>query len=113
MKTTFIKVTWDFVGFHKFHKAADNVAFLRDIHRHKFKCSAMIEVFHDDRELEFFTVQDELSSIFSRKSQDLKSCEMIASDICDFILKKYGERELLIEVSEDGENSSLVKYTCE
>jgi hypothetical protein len=42
---------------------------------------------------------------------DYKSCEMIADDLFLEIRKKYGDqREVTIEVSEDGENGCTVFF---
>ena len=41
---------------------------------------------------------------------DFKSCEMIADDMFDQISLKYPDREVQIEVSEDGENGCFVTY---
>jgi hypothetical protein len=41
---------------------------------------------------------------------DYKSCEMMSDELYDIIHTKYPDREVWIEVSEDGENGSFVKY---
>lgn len=105
-----IKVKWQFAGFHCYPDAPENVSFLKDKHRHLFKCTAKIEVFHDDRELEFFTVQEQLSGLFNGVSSSGMSCEMIARNICTYISHEYFGRDIEVEVSEDGENSSIVEY---
>jgi hypothetical protein len=43
-------------------------------------------------------------------SLDNKSCEMISNDLYTNIANKYSHREVWIEVSEDGENGSFIKY---
>jgi len=86
------------------------VSFLRHVHRHLFKCSAKIEVFHDDRELEFFIVQCKLKSIFNNVSSNYMSCEMISHEIIKYLQQEYPNRSITAEVSEDGENSSIVEY---
>ena len=43
-------------------------------------------------------------------SLDYKSCEMISDDLANEIGKKYPDRAVTIEVSEDGENGSIAKY---
>ena len=42
---------------------------------------------------------------------DYKSCEMISDDLYAEINKKYPNRDIEIEVSEDGENGSHTVYT--
>ena len=41
---------------------------------------------------------------------DYKSCEMMSDELYDIIHAKYPDREVWIEVSEDGENGSFIKY---
>lgn len=107
---TFIKVRWDFVGFHKYKDAPNQVGFLQNVHRHKFFCSAKIEVFHEERELEFFIVQEDLKSNFSDGNMDGKSCETMCMMILAYLGTKYGRnRKYEVEVSEDGENSAIVE----
>lgn len=105
----FIKVRWQFEGFHTYKDAPPEVEFLKFAHRHLFKCSAKIEVFHEDRELEFFIVQRILKSKFNDGNMDNQSCESIAKSIVIFLSQTYGSnRKISVEVSEDGENSSVV-----
>lgn len=108
MKTA-IKVTTDFEGIHSWPDAPAAVGFLSVPHRHKFFVSLTIAVEHDDRELEFFLVQRELKSwLPTTVNLGLMSCEMIAKDILAKAVLKYGQREMVCEVSEDGENSAVV-----
>lgn len=108
MKTSII-VRWQFEGFHYYPHAPHEVLFLRETHRHLFKCSAKIEVRHDNRELEFFIVQRALKRQFGDGQMNNMSCEMIAKKIVEFIWLEYGERAVSVEVSEDGENSAVVE----
>lgn len=110
----FIKVRTNYIGFHKYEKAPDKVAFLRNNHRHLFKVEAMIEVFHDDRELEFFLVQDLLNTeiVPYLGLRPLGSCEQQAEDIMWGLVNAYGtERYYEITVGEDGENEATVTYS--
>ena len=108
MKTSII-VRWQFEGFHAYEKAPDEVKFLSTTHRHLFKCSAQIQVHHNDRELEFFIVQRKLKLEFGDGQFNNMSCETIAHKIYQFLFSLYGIRSYKIEVSEDGENSSVVE----
>ena len=73
-----------------------------------------IDVFHDDRELEFIQFKRWLENLYSGKVLELnyKSCEMIADDLYLQIAEKYPDRDVHIEVSEDGENGCYVEYNC-
>lgn len=112
MNSTMVWVTFDKVGFHRYPDAPDEVAYLRDRHRHVFKFRVAISVFHDDREIEFHMMKNWLLSLYEDGATSLralevdhKSCEMLAQDLMDQILKKYDclKRRVVVDVSEDGE----------
>jgi tRNA isopentenyl-2-thiomethyl-A-37 hydroxylase MiaE len=44
---------------------------------------------------------------------DFKSCEMICDELAEKIIAKYPHRELIIDVSEDGENGAHCIYEGE
>jgi hypothetical protein len=71
-----------------------------------------IDVFHNDRDIEFIQMKRWLESLYSKDVLDLdfKSCEMIADDLYTQIAGRYPERAVWIEVAEDGENGCLIKY---
>jgi hypothetical protein len=106
---SYIKVSFEFEGIHNYVNAPIEVSFLRLPHRHLFKCSAKIEVFHEDREIEFILAKRYLKS---QCEYDLsgKSCEQICKYFIEAIILKYGDRSIVVEVSEDGENSAIVEY---
>ena len=106
----FIFVKGDYAGFHKWDKAPEVVGFLRYPHRHLFKFKTTLLVTHDDRELEFFMVQNEVMLFIQDNFdfKDLGSCEMQAEKIFNFLEKKYPGRPLTVMVSEDGENGAVV-----
>lgn len=116
MLRQFIKVQGQYDGFHKYENAPEQVAFLRNSHRHLFKWEAVIEVFHEDRELEFFMVQQTINQhilphVQIHKGGDLGSCENQAKYIIKGIIEAYGEdRYIIVEVSEDGENAGIVEW---
>lgn len=100
-----------FVGFHRWKNAPDEVSFLRDPHRHIFKVKTSIEVQFADRELEFFMVQKEIDEIIAGwKSIDTLdwSCETMAIDILKNLHKRYPNRKMTCDISEDGENGAVV-----
>ena len=87
-----------------------DVSFLGHPHRHVFHFRVAIEVFHDDREIEFIQFKRWLQSLV-KSELDYKSCEMISDDLYDAIAARYPGREVQIEVSEDGENGSWCEYS--
>lgn len=105
-----IWVTTQFEGFHKWENAPGEVAFLRNLHRHIFKVKVMIDVRHDDREIEFFMFKWMLEEIVREQfeKKEVGSCEMIAAQILNWLMKKYPDRDIVVEVSEDGENGARV-----
>ena len=114
-----IWVTFQREGIHCFPAAAEDpkladVAFLASPHRHIFHFRVAIDVFHDDRELEFIQFKRWLESLYVNTvlQLDYKSCEMIADDLYSQIAAKYPNRDVWIEVSEDGENGCYVEYNC-
>jgi hypothetical protein len=112
-----IWVTFQREGIHCYPAAAADpnladVAFLASPHRHIFHFRVAIDVFHDDRELEFIQFKRWLESLYVNTvlQLDYKSCEMIADDLYTQIAAKYPNRDVWIEVSEDGENGCSVEY---
>lgn len=108
---TYIKVSNVKEGYHFYKDAPEEVSFLRNTHRHLFKVYSTIEVFSNDRELEFFCVQREidklLTTLFDTNTNN--SCEFMCMYLIENLQLKYGtHRRYIIEVSEDGENSAIV-----
>jgi hypothetical protein len=90
----------------------DDVSFLGVAHRHIFHFKIRIEVFHDDRDIEFIQFKRWLEKLYNEDILELnhKSCEMISDDLYQEIAARYSGRFVEIEVSEDGENGSLIFY---
>jgi hypothetical protein len=117
-----IWVTFRKEGIHKYPAAATDpalatgdeydVSFLGVPHRHIFHFRVWIDVWHNDRDIEFIQFKRWLENLYrdSTLSLDFKSCEMIADDLYDQIAARYPDRAVWIEVAEDGENGALIKY---
>ena len=114
-----IWVTWRREGIHKYPAALTDpaladVQFLGYPHRHIFHFRVWIDVFHNDRDLEFIQFKRWCESLYNSDnsvlSLDHKSCEMIADDLYIQIAQRYPGRVVHIEVAEDGENGALIKY---
>ena len=90
----------------------DDVSFLGVAHRHIFHFRVAIDVFHDDRDIEFIQFKRWLENLYKEDilKLDYKSCEMIADDMYSHIANKYPRRGVVIEVSEDGENGCCIQY---
>lgn len=113
---TFITVKNQFEGVHKYADAPEEVKFLRNDHRHIFVITSKIEVFHEDRELEFIMVKHLINNFLKERifdnvwHMDTLSCEQVALMIYNLLKEKYGfERKISVEVSEDNENSAIVE----
>jgi len=89
-----------------------DVSFLGTPHRHIFHFKVHIDVFHNDRDIEFIQFKRWLENLYkdSILALDYKSCEMIADDLYIQIASRYPNRAVWIEVSEDGENGCLIRY---
>ena len=91
-----------------------DVSFLASPHRHIFHFRVWIDVFHNDRDIEFIQFKRWLESLYSGNNTVLelnwKSCEMIADDLYIQVAGRYPGRAVWIEVAEDGENGCLIKY---
>lgn len=117
-----IWVTFRKEGIHKYPAAATDpslatgdmydVSFLSVPHRHIFHFRVWIDVFHNDRDIEFIQFKRWLEKLYSGGTLELnfKSCEMIADDLYLQIADRYPDRAVWIEVAEDGENGCLIKY---
>jgi hypothetical protein len=117
-----IWITFRREGIHRYPAAATDpqlctageydVSFLANAHRHIFHFRIWIDVFHNDRDIEFIQFKRWIESLYSKDilQLDFKSCEMIADDLYIQVAGRYPGRAVWIEVAEDGENGCLIKY---
>lgn len=116
-----IWVTFSKEGIHKYPGADtdpklatgdwDDVSFLGFPHRHIFHYKVWIEVFHDDRDIEFIQFKRWLIRLYDGAlDMDYKSCEMMADDLAAVIQDMYPGRWLKISVAEDNENGCEMEY---
>ena len=89
-----------------------DVSFLGTPHRHIFHFRVDIQVFQDDRDIEFIQFKRWLEKCYSDGTLELnhKSCEMIARELNDIIVARYPGRKTSIDVSEDGENGAVLMF---
>jgi hypothetical protein len=89
-----------------------DVSFLGYKHRHIFHFKVWIEVFHDDRDIEFIQFKRWLESLYNEDVVQLnnKSCEMIADNLAAEITSRYPGRYVKISVAEDNENGCEMDY---
>ena len=117
-----IWVTFSKEGIHKYPAALedpnlatgdwDDVSFLGYPHRHIFHFKVWLEVFHDDRDVEFIQFKRWMERLYAQDTLqlDYKSCEMIADDLASEIQAMYPNRWLKISVAEDNENGCEMEY---
>ena len=122
MSQDMIWVTFRKEGMHRYPAAGHDpklasgdeydVSFLQYPHRHIFHFKVYLEVFHDDRDVEFIQFKRWLENLYNKGTLELdyKSCEMIADDLHKEISSKYTDRKIWIEISEDGENGCIRQY---
>jgi hypothetical protein len=120
VRTIFVRFQKE--GIHKYPAAATDpnlatgdeydVSFLATPHRHIFHFEVTIEVFHNDRDIEFIQFKRWLENQYSQGilQLDYKSCEMISDDLYDVIATRYPKRNVVIQVSEDNENGATIVY---
>lgn len=107
------KITFE--GVHCWLRAPDEVAYLRQRHRHIFHVKAVVKVNHDDRDVEFIMLGHRIKEWIKRQypkysgapadeTVDLEytSCEQLAKTL----LEAFGL--FSCEVSEDDENGAVV-----
>jgi hypothetical protein len=120
LRTIFVRFQKE--GIHKYPAAATDpalatgdeydVSFLATPHRHIFHFEVAIEVFHNDRDIEFIQFKRWLENQYSQGilQLDYKSCEMISDDLYEVIATRYPDRSIAIQVSEDNENGAHIVY---
>ncbi len=125
VKRNRIWVTFQKEGIHRYPAAAtdpslktgdwDDVSFLGVPHRHIFHFRVEMDVFHDDRDVEFIQFKRWMERLYSEGTLELdyQSCEMMADALASQIHLKYPDRCLIVSVSEDNENGAIKHYEVE
>ena len=97
-------------GTHYWNKAEAPVKFLSNEHAHDFNIYIECDVYHDDRDLEFYILRNKILEIFKEEFEynglmfvfGNASCETIAKTIYKQLELAYGKRDWLIKISEEG-----------
>ena len=125
VKRNRIFVTFQKEGIHRYPAAAtdpslatggwDDVSFLAAPHRHTFFFRVEMDVFHNDRDVEFIQFKRWMERLYFEGTLELdyKSCEMIADDLANQIHTRYPDRCLIVSVAEDNENGAIKHYEVE
>lgn len=105
-------------GLHCWPDAHDRRAYLRKPHRHMFHVSVTIPVTHDERDVEFHDLGDEVIDAVKSASKPIpdtglrdfgtQSCEAIARRVMDW-LEACDHTPTAVSVSEDGEFTATIE----
>lgn len=112
----FIEVSFQQAGIHRYPAALEDpklakVSYLGYAHRHVFHFYVKMEVWHNDREVEFILLKNELQGLYSGQLElDYKSCEMLAEGLLTYLNAVYPGRDKVVRVYEDDENGAIIEY---
>lgn len=108
----YVMIKTQFEGFHRWEDAPNNVAFLRNRHRHIFYVEVRLSVEELDREVEIILLKKHINEAleFFKVKADIEgwSCEKIASELAQKLLDDYDSNEVEVTVLEDNENGGGV-----
>lgn len=118
MQTTVFCKT-KFEGIHRYPSAPDEVAYLRQPHRHMFGVQVDIDVYGTDRELEFIMLKHKVDNWIRKHLNELGvwemetlSCEQVAMYLIAYLQTMYCDemqkRQIIVTIDEDGENGATV-----
>jgi hypothetical protein len=107
-----VEVSTRFEGTHKYPKAPAGVEFLAHEHRHIFHVNVRLDVFHNDREVEFILFKREIETFIRNNMKQLnhRSCEMIGETILEYVTGRYLGRSCRVSVFEDGESGAHIEF---
>ena len=114
MRSVIVKTSYE--GVHCWPQAPQEVAYLANPHRHIFHIEAEIEVFHNDRELEFIMIKHKIDRCIGWHLDNngvwqmgAMSCEQVAEEVLGMLQEEYGtDRRMCVSVFEDNENGCRV-----
>ena len=90
----------------------DDVSFLGNKHFHYLYFNVTIEVFENNREIEFIQFRRWLERLYTDQTLDIDfmSCEMLCEQLINKIKEKYAGRYIKVEVYEDNINGGILEY---
>lgn len=118
----FITVKFQKEGVHCYPEAAsdpslktgdwDDVSFLANPHFHYFHFEISIEVFENNRDIEFIQFSRWLQRLYAGSTLHMnnKSCEMLAEELIEKIVQRYPNRRIVAKISEDNINGAELTY---
>jgi hypothetical protein len=113
-RSAYVEISTRFPGWHHWPSAPAHRDYLAVRHRHLFHVTASLEVWHDDREVEFHDLLEFVERQTNRYGEELGacSCEHIAQRIGEAVMEKWPDRGLVVAVSEDGENGARLVWSA-
>lgn len=121
-KKSFVYCSFQKEGYH-FYPGADtnpgtatndkfDVSHLGFRHMHYFFFKVWVEVFHDNRDIEFIQMRRWIEELYDSGylSMDNQSCEMMSDALAIQLRCRYPNSEIRIDISEENINGSYTEY---
>ncbi len=91
----------------------DDVSFLANPHSHYFHFEVTVEVFFNDRDIEFIQFSRWCQRLYEQGALVLnhQSCEMLAESLIQNIVAQYPNRDVKVTVLEDNINGATLAYS--
>ena len=100
---------------HKWKDPDSRVDFLGNDHVHDFIYTVSCSVEHDDREIEFYLLRNDVKKILLKYSKvngiaqfGGRSCEMLAREMLGWLIDKYGFKNWCVTVAENPQQGASV-----
>lgn len=95
-------------GFHRWATASGKRAYLAHPHRHLFHVEVRVEVFHNDRDVEFHDLLEFCRERMGAGDFGGDSCEALAQRLGQQVVTRWPGRAVQVAVFEDGEMGAQV-----
>lgn len=111
--SSFVYSSFQLEGLHRWADCPiEEVDYLRNLHRHQFHFKVYVRVTHDDRDVEFIEFahivkEDIVARHYDGKYKCCNFDKMSCEHLCSEILENFPV-VVAVEVSEDGENGSVM-----
>lgn len=104
---TLVETYNEIIGYHYWGNAPEEVAFLRQPHRHRFEIRCWFPVTDDDREIEIFMREREIRTYLQdRYGVEMQLGPMSCEMLCKEMIRQFGC--IACRVLEDGKGGAFV-----